>query len=96
MLVLGSQVFKKGGWQPGFGSREGARAGSLFPLSGFWFLSRSVPRGSRLRARGKRQPHAGRKRRAVDWLGSKKKKNKPIRELRRASKQGYRLGWIGD
>ena len=32
MLVLGSQVFKKGGWQPGFGSRKGGRAGSL-PLS---------------------------------------------------------------
>ena len=48
MLVLGPQVFKKGGWQPGLDFREGERVGSLFPLSvvfwlGFSFFSLPFP-----------------------------------------------------
>ena len=44
MLVLGPQVFKKGGWQPGLDFQGEERAGSLSPLSvvfwlGFSFFS---------------------------------------------------------
>ena len=99
MFVLGSQVFNKGGWQPGFGSREGARAGSLFPLSGFLVsLSRSVPKGEPAESPGEAAAACGKKEEGSRLAGleEEEKKNKPIRELRRASKQGYRLGWIGD